>query len=125
MKRESGRARPECRQTREQSFFIWRGCSYGCLGAMRLHCEIFKLGSYFWQHLVFVAALRLFSSCSERGLLSSCGGRASRCSSFSFCRAWALGRGASVVVIHWLRCPCGIFLDKRSNQCTLHWQVDS
>ena len=59
MKRVSGWARPEWRQTGQQSFFIWRGRSYGCLGAMRLRCEIFKLGSYFWQYLVFVAAHRL------------------------------------------------------------------
>ena len=33
---------------------------------------------------------RAFSSCRERGLLSSCGARASHCSGFSCCRTWAL-----------------------------------
>ena len=34
---------------------------------------------------------------------------------------------ASVVVAHRLSYPtaCGIFLDKGSNPCPLHWQVDS
>lgn len=31
------------------------------------------------------------SSCGERGLLSSCGARASSWGSFSCCKAWALG----------------------------------
>ena len=65
-----------------------------------------------------------FSSCGEWGLLSSCGVRASHRSSFSCC-SMALSGGAPVVVMHWLRCPCGVFLDKGSNQCPLHWQVDS
>ena len=45
-----------------------------------------------------VAALGLrccvwaFSSCGERGLLSSCGARASPCGGFSCCEARALGR---------------------------------
>lgn len=32
---------------------------------------------------VFVAMLRLFSSCSERGVLSSCGARVSHCGGIS------------------------------------------
>ena len=37
---------------------------------------------------------------------------------------WSTG---STVVAHGLSCStaCGIFLDWRSNQCLLHWQVDS
>ena len=34
--------------------------------------------------------VRAFSSCSEQGLLSSCGARASHCGGFSCCRAWVL-----------------------------------
>ena len=34
---------------------------------------------------------RLFSSCSNCGLLSSCGVQVSHCGSFSCCRVWALG----------------------------------
>ena len=33
-----------------------------------------------------------FSSCRKRGLLSSCGGKASYCGGFSCCGVWALGR---------------------------------
>ena len=82
---------------------------------------------------------RLFSSCSKRGLLSSCGAQASHCSGFSCCIARALGAWASVVEaprlqsagpvvgVKWLSCSvaCGIFPDKGSNPCFLHWQVDS
>ena len=48
-------------------------------------------------YLFFLAALglrcctRAFSSCGERGLLSSCGAQASHRSGFSSCRAQALG----------------------------------
>ena len=38
----------------------------------------------------------LFSSCDERGLLSSCSAQGSHCSSISCCWAQALGRPASV-----------------------------
>ena len=41
---------------------------------------------------------RAFSSCEERGLLSSCGARASLCGGFPSCRAWALGTWTSVAV---------------------------
>ena len=39
-----------------------------------------------------------FSSCSEQGLLSSCGAWASHCGGFSCCRAQALGPRTSAVV---------------------------
>ena len=89
----------------------------------------------------------LFCSCSEQGLLSSWGARASHCGGFSCCGAQALGPAGlsswrhvssvveehglkstgSVVVVHRLSCPtaCGIFLDQGSNPCLLCWQVDS
>ena len=35
----------------------------------------------------------LFSSCSQQGLLPSCGAQASHCSGFSCCWAWAPGHG--------------------------------
>ena len=70
---------------------------------------------------------RLFSSCSEPGLLSRCRPWASLCGRFSHCRAQALGAQASVVVALELSCPiaCGIFLNQGSNQCSLHWQANS
>ena len=45
----------------------------------------------FCLHWVFVALHRLFSGCSEQGLLSSYGVWAFHCSDFSCCGAWVLG----------------------------------
>ena len=79
-----------------------------------------------------------FSSCSKRGLLSSCGAWASHCSGFSSCWARALGRAGfsgwsqpleqglnSCGAGAWLLHMCGIFPDQGSNPCLLHWQADS
>ena len=84
-----------------------------------------------------------FSSCSERGLLSSCSVWALHCGGFSWCGAGALGQGDfsscgswglehrlnSIVVMHRLSCSTvyGIFLDEGSNPCLclLYWQLDS
>ena len=74
----------------------------------------------------------------SRGLLSR-GGECSHCSGFSRCGAQARGAQASVLVSHGLEglclvvvvhgpscsVACGIFLDKGSDPCLLHWQVDS
>ena len=45
----------------------------------------------------------------------------------SFCRVWALGEQASVVVAHRLSCPMayGTLPEQGSNPYPLHWQVDS
>ena len=108
----------------------------------------------FWLCWIFTAVHGLFSACSERRLLSSCGERASHPGGFSLCRAWApwsLGFGScgsrpperrlhswvawaqqsqhtrSVVGAHGLRCSMvrGIFLDRGSNLCPLRWQEDA
>ena len=73
-----------------------------------------------------VAASRVFSSCSEQGLLYSCGVRTSHWDSFSCCWAWALERGLSTVV-HGLSCPraWGIFPDQQLNSGLLYWQTYS
>ena len=66
-----------------------------------------------------------FSSCSEQGLILCCDARAShcggsscaadsRCVGFSSCGAWAQ-------MLHGM----GIFLDRRSNLCPLHYQAHS
>ena len=67
-----------------------------------------------------------FSSWGEWATLHCCA-RASHCGGLSYCRAWAVGARASVVVAHRLSCSaaCGIFLDQSSNLCPLHWQADS
>ena len=95
---------------------------------------------------VFVAALRLFSSCSERGLLLAVVHRlliavASLVAEHGLqaCmlqQLWHVGSvvvahrlqsTGSVVVAHRLSCSaaCGIFPDQGSNPCPLRWQVDS
>ena len=55
------------------------------------------------------------------------GARASHCSGFFGCRAWAVGPMAFGSCSRWLRCPgaCGIFLDQGLNQCPLHCKVNS
>ena len=68
----------------------------------------------------------LFSNCSEQGLLSSCGARASHCSGFSCCRAQAVGLRASAAVAQGCSCSsaCGIFPAQGLNPCPLHWWAD-
>ena len=68
----------------------------------------------------------VFPSCSERGLLSSCGELASYCGGFS-CGAQALQRSGFSSRGAWLSCPeaCGMSLDQGSNSYPLHWLVDS
>ena len=78
---------------------------------------------------LFLAALGL-RCCAGFSLVAVSWGSslgAVRCGQFSCCRAQALGAQASVVVVLGLSCPiaCGIFLNQGSNQCPLHWQVDS
>ena len=76
-------------------------------------------GLFFFLNLVylFLAALSLhccaqaFSSCGKQGRLSSCDAQSSHCVQ------------ASVVVV--LPAARGIFPDRGSDSCSLHWQVDS
>ena len=97
-----------------------------------LRMEIFIL-CYVFIYLCIVSGcavsslpLGLFSSCSERGLLSSCSAWPPHYRGFSCCRARALDTG-SVVVWHGLGCSVtrGNLPDQGSNPCLLHWQVDS
>ena len=82
---------------------------------------------------LFVAALGLhccpqaFLSCGERGDSVAVVQWASHRGGFSFCGAWALGAGASVVVANRLSCPtaCGIFPDQGLNRCPLHCKANS
>ena len=81
---------------------------------------------YFWLRWVFVAVWA-FSSCSERGRLSSCSVLASHCCGFSCYGAPAQGVQASVDAAHGLSwsMACGIFLAQGLNLCPLHYKVDS
>ena len=65
--------------------------------------------------------MRAFSTWNEWGLLSSCGPRASHCTTRD------LEHVGLVVVAHGLSCPVayGIFLDQGLNLCPLRWLVDS
>ena len=70
--------------------------------------SVFKMHSlfiYFWLHWVFVAVCRL-SLVAARGVSSWGGAWACRCSGFS-CGARAVGKSASVAVVHRLSCLPG------------------
>ena len=64
-------------------FFLINLFIYLFLSALGLHC-----------------CAQAFSSCGEQGLLFVAVAQASHCRGFSCCRAWALGKRASVVVAH-------------------------
>ena len=97
-----------------------------------LRMEIFIL-CYIFIYLCIVSGcavpslpLGLFSSCSERGLLSSCSAWPPLYRGFPGCRARALDTGSAVVVHRLSRSvACGFFLDQGSNPRLLHWQVGS
>ena len=100
------------------SFLVWFGLNfiYLSLTVLGLHC-----------------CMRAFSSCRQRGLLSSCSVLASHCSGFFCCGALqqlrflgSLSSGSLVVALR-LGCSkaCGIFPDHGSNPCLLHLQGDS
>ena len=86
----------------------------------------FYLFIYLWLCWVFV---------SVRGLslvVASGGHSSSRCAGLSLSRSLLLRstgsrRAGSVIVAHGPSCSaaCGIFPDKGSNPCPLHWQADS
>ena len=76
----------------------------------------FKNFIYFWLRWVFVAAHGL-SLVVVSGATLYCGARASHCSGFSCCRAWALGAWASAVVARGLS-SCGSWaLERRLSSC--------
>ena len=78
--------------------------------------QLLDLSLYYYLFIFFVSLslllVRLFSSCNDRGLLSSCA-RASHCSGFSCCRAQAPGVGASVVAAHVLSSRSPRALERR------------
>ena len=96
-------------------------------------CIIIIWFSLFWLHWVFVGCTWTFSSRGEQWLLSSCGSWASHCVASLVAEhgLWAstcqLQHAGSIVVAHGFSCPvvCGVLVDKGSNLCPLHWQVDS
>ena len=84
-----------------------------------IYLFIIILFIYFFGCTGSLLLLGLFSSCSEWGLLSTGGARASHFCRFSCCGAQASEHGLSCSK------ACGIFLDQGLNPCLLHWQADS
>ena len=91
--------------------------SVTALGKQRLHglTSLFFFFFSFYSYYLFIFGcagsswlLELFSSCIERGLLSSCGVRASHCGHFSCCGVQALGRVGFSSCAHGLR-TCGFW----------------
>ena len=150
---------------------FWREVSCECYWGFLLYDESF-LSCYFQDFLFVFALLHFYYEVSWHGPFfkiylymavlglyycvwlslvalsgSYCFAVASLCSSFSCCRAWALGMWASVVTAHGLRScglwalehwlsscgtwafscsmACGIFLNQGLNHCPHHWQADS
>ena len=94
--------------------------SVTALGKQRLHglTSLFFFFFSFYSYYLFIFGcagsswlLELFSSCSERGLLSSCGVRASHCGHFSCCGVQALGRVGFSSCAHGLS-TCGFWAPK-------------
>ena len=80
----------------------WTRCS-ACFCSFNL----FKKITYFLAVLGLHCCTQAFSSCRERGLLSSCGAWASHRGGFSCCGAQALDTQASVVAAQGL-ISCGV-----------------
>jgi len=76
---------------------------------------------FIYGHAESSSLLRLFSHCSEQGLLPSCDAWASHLSGFSGCGAQALECAGFNSCGHGLGCSvaCGIFPDEGLNQYLL------
>ena len=89
-------------------FFFPPATLFNFLSSM-LSSQIFRLYSFFfWLRWVLAAVCRLSFSC---------GAQASHCGGFSYCRAWALGVWASVVVAHGLSSCGSRALEHRLSSC--------
>ena len=97
--------------------------------------NIYFFSIYLQLHWAFVAAQGLFSGCGKR-VTFPCGAEASVVASlFLEHRLWeprlqqlwltSLKRGLSSYGAMAYFAACEIFPDQGSNQCPLHWQVDS
>ena len=99
--------------------------AFPCI-CLYFHIMFFKKIYLFMVHWVFVAACGL-SLVAANGVYSSlrCAGFSLRC--LLLLRSTGSRRVVSVVVVLGLSCSaaCGIFPDKGSNSCPLHWQANS
>ena len=82
---------------------------------------------HFWNSSIDFRLCWVFTAAWELSLVAARRATSSCRTQASCCGAQALGCVASVVVVHELACfvVCGIFLDRGSNLCPLHWQADS
>ena len=78
-----------------------------------LHCYARALSSCGEQGLLFVVVRGLLIA----GATLCCGARASHCSGFSCCGAWAVGVRASVVVARGLSSCGSLALERRVSSC--------
>ena len=118
-----------CKANRNASghfFFLWLyGLWESCISQNHFLIIIY-LFIYFWLCWVFVSARGL-------SLVAASGGHSSsRCAALSLSRPLLLRSTGSrctgsIVVAHGPSCSaaCGIFPDRGSNPCPLHWQADS
>ena len=91
---------------------MWQTILYGPIYLLILKIILFLFGC-----AKSLLLLGHFSSCGKQGLLSSCGARASHCSGFSCCRAWAQGVWASVVAAPGLSSCSSWALEHRLTSC--------
>ena len=97
------------------------------------HWARFPRSFLFIYLFIYLWLCRVFVSVRGLSLVATSGGHSSsRCAGLSLSRPlllWSTGsrRAGSVVVAHGPSCSaaCGIFPDKGSNPCSLHWQADS
>ena len=131
-----GLSREKYRERTNKIYVHVRVCMYVCVfiphpvGSLSIYVfflnKFIYLFIYFWLCWVFVSVQRLSPVAASGGHSSS------RCAGLSLSRPlplWSTGsrRAGSVVVAHGPSCSaaCGIFPDRGTNPCSLHWQADS
>ena len=111
-----------------------RECEARCVSSEDTVCLEKQIPVHVCFLLLFYLFIYLFWLCwvfvSVRGLslvAASGGHSSSRCMGLSLSRPLLLWSAGSVVVAHGPSCSvaCGIFPDRGSNPCPLHWQADS
>ena len=109
-------------------FWSWSSMHSALLNKLQHHLLLFFLNwfIYFWLCWVFVSVQELSPVAASGGHSSS------RCAGLSLLRPLLLRstgsrRAGSVVVAHGpsRSAACGIFPDRGTNPCPLHWQADS
>ena len=117
---------PTLNQTRSVIFLKKNLCKKTVLAPRIFFFFLINLFIYFWLCWVFVSVQGLSPVAASGGHSSS------RCVGLSLSRPlllWSTGsrRAGSVVAAHGpsRSAACGIFPDRGTNSCPLHWQADS